>query len=260
MNHETLIISIKKAICTVTVNRPQSLNAINTTLFRELEEVLKALDRDKAVRVVVIQGAGERAFAAGADVKEMLDMRGDEAEVRTWRGMGVYDRMRRLSRPIVASIKGYALGGGMLLALACDIRIAAETALFGYPEIKLGLFPGTGGTVLLDRLIGPAAARGLCLTGEQIPAQRAYELGIVNRVVPEAELSRVTRETAQTLASYSPTAVAELKHILNTSLERDFESARAEEVKAYGRCVASEDGQEGIRAFIQKRPPRFRGR
>ena len=210
--------------------------------------------------MVVVKGAGGRAFVAGADIKEFNAMTAAEAEAKSWQGMRLYDLMRRLPKPVVASIDGYALGGGMLLAMACDVRVAAETAIFGYPEIRLGIFPGTGGTVLLDRLIGPAAARSICLLGERFPAERAYQLGLVNRLVPASELATATDEVAATLAGYSPVAVRELKAVLNASLERDFEAARVVEVAAYGRCFASDDRKEGVRAFIEKRTPSFAGR
>lgn len=260
MLYETLLISIDNSICTITINRPENLNAINTALFIELADVLDQLAKDKDVRAVIITGAGEKAFVAGADIKEMNSMTREDAEARTWKWMDVYDVIRRLPKPVVASINGYALGGGMLLAISCDVRIAADTAQFGYPEIKLGIFPGTGGTILLDKMIGPAATRTLCLTGEMISAERAYQLGIVNQVVPPKKLTAVTQRVAATLASYSPVALCELKHSLNASFEQDFATARIEEAKAYGRCFDSEDRKEGIRAFMENRKPNFIGR
>lgn len=259
MSYETLIVSRENAVCTITINRPKVLNALSAQVFADLTTIFEELAVDDSIRVVVLTGAGDRSFVAGADISEFVDMTPDEAEVRTWKGMHVYDRMRRLPQPIVAKINGYALGGGLLIAIACDVRVAADSAQFGYPEIKLGIFPGTGGTVLLDRLIGAAAARALCLTGDRLSAERAYQLGIVTHLAPAAELESKTQEVVSTLASYSPVALRELKCALNASLERDFESARAEEVKAYKRCFASKDRLEGARAFLEKRAPNFIG-
>jgi len=257
---ETLLMATEGPVRTVTINRPERLNALSTTVFAELD---RALDETAAawpeVRVAVLKGAGEKAFVAGADVKEMAEMTRAQAEARSWSGMRLYDKMRRLPQPLVASIQGYALGGGMLIALACDVRVASERATFGYPEIRLGLIPGTGGTVLLDRLIGPAAARAICLLGDHFPAERAYQLGIVNRLVTPDRLAAETDAVAAILAGYSPLAVAELKRALNASLERGFEAARAEEIAAYGRVFASEDRREGTAAFVEKRKPVFRG-
>lgn len=260
VEYETLLVEVDEPVATVTVNRPEALNAINARMFDELEDLLHLLEREDEVRVVVLTGAGDRAFVAGADIKEFEAIDARQAEARSWRGMRVYDRMRHLPQPIVAMVNGYALGGGMLLALSCDVRVAAERASFGYPEIRLGVIPGTGGTVLLDRLIGAAAARALCLTGERISARRAHELGIVTHLAPDGELERVTRSVVETLAGYSPVALRELKAALNASLERDYEGARRAELEAYARCYASADRREGVRAFIEKRPPRFAGR
>jgi len=258
---ETLLVETESAVRTITINRPESLNALSTTVFAELGRALdQAATELPAVRVIVLKGAGEKAFVAGADVKEMTEMSQAQAEARTWNGMRLYDKMRRQPQPLVASIQGYALGGGMLLAIACDVRVASTRATFGYPEIRLGIIPGTGGTILLDRLVGPAASRAICLLGEHFPAERAYQLGIVNKLVPPEELASETRRVAATLAGYSPVALKELKHALNASLERDFEGARAEEIAAYGRVFASEDRREGTRAFVEKRKPVFKGR
>jgi enoyl-CoA hydratase len=260
MDFKTILFKNDGPVGTITINRPDALNALNSTVFAELYELFDRIAQDQAIRVVVLQGAGEKSFVAGADIREMAGMTRTQAEARSWNGMRLYDRMRRLPQPLVASIQGYALGGGMLIALACDIRIASTAASFGYPEIKLGIFPGTGGTVLLDRLLGAAASRAICILGERLTAERAWQLGIVNKLVAPGELAAATQETAATIAGYSPVALRELKRALNASLELDFASAREVEIEAYGAAFDSHDRQEGINAFLEKRAPRFVGR
>lgn len=257
---ETLLLNVADGIATVTVNRPEALNALNRQVFTDLSNCLASLAENPDAHVVVIRGAGEKAFVAGADIKEMETMTRAEAEARSWQGMRLYDQIRHQPQPVMARINGYALGGGMLLAMACDVRVASESARFGYPEIRLGIFPGTGGTVLIDRLFGAGAARALCLTGEHFPARRAYELGIVTHLCEPEALDGETARLAQLMAGYSPVALRELKTVLNASLERDFETARAVEIAAYGRCFDSEDRVEGMRAFVEKRSPKFVGR
>lgn len=260
MAYETLLFDTDGSVATITINRPQALNALSTQVFTDMSALLEQIAQDTAIRVVVLKGAGEKSFVAGADISEMAGMTRAQAEARSWNGMRLYDRMRRLPQPIIASIQGYALGGGMLIALACDIRIASTKASFGYPEIKLGIFPGTGGTVLIDRLLGAAAARAICILGERLSAERAFQLGIVNQLVEPGELAAATASVAQTVAGYSPVALRELKRALNASLELDFASAREVEIEAYGAAFDSQDRQEGMRAFLEKRPPKFIGK
>ena len=260
MAYETLLFDTDGPVATITINRPQALNALSTQVFTEMGALLEQIAQDTAIRVVVLRGAGEKSFVAGADISEMAGMTRAQAEARSWNGMRLYDRMRRLPQPIIASIQGYALGGGMLIALACDIRVASTRASFGYPEIKLGIFPGTGGTVLIDRLLGAAAARAICILGERLSAERAFQLGIVTRLVEPGELGAATAAAAQTIAGYSPLALRELKRALNASLELDFASAREVEIEAYGAAFDSQDRQEGMRAFLEKRAPKFTGK
>lgn len=260
MNYQTLLYDADGHVGTITINRPDALNALNTTVFAELSDLLSVIAADPVVRAIVLKGAGEKSFVAGADIKEMTGMSRKQAEARSWTGMRLYDQMRRMPQPLVASIQGYALGGGMLIAMACDIRVASTRATFGYPEIRLGIFPGTGGTILIDRLIGPAAARAICLLGDHFPAERAYQLGLVNRLVEPGDLQAETASVATTLAGYSPVAMRELKNALNASLELDFSAAREAEIEAYGRAFDSEDRVEGTTAFVEKRKPDFRGR
>ncbi|MBT3370637.1 MAG: hypothetical protein HOA08_14130 [Rhodospirillaceae bacterium] len=259
MQFETILQENNGPIATIIMNRPDALNALNIQVFKDLTACLLAIAKNREIRVVVIKGAGERAFVAGADIKEMADIKGAMSSERSYLGMHVYDLLRHIPQPVIASINGYALGGGMLLAMACDIRVAAEGATFGYPEIKLGIFPGTGGTILLDRLIGSANARAICLTGELFDAPRAYQLGLVTHLVAKDALVAETARLAELMAGYSPVALHETKCALNASLEMAFEAAREAEVAAHARCFASNDRFEGMNAFIEKRSPDFRG-
>ncbi len=259
MRFETILQENNGPIATIIMNRPEALNALNIQVFRDLTACLLAIAKDEKIRVVVIKGAGERAFVAGADIKEMAHIKGAMGSERSYLGMHVYDLLRHIPQPVIASINGYALGGGMLLAMACDVRVAAEDATFGYPEIKLGIFPGTGGTILLDRLIGSANARAICLTGELFDAARAYQLGLVTHLVAKEALASETVRLAELMAGYSPVALRETKCALNASLEMSFEAAREAEIAAHARCFASDDRYEGMNAFIEKRSPDFRG-
>ncbi len=260
MSYETIELVLDGPIATATVNRPKQLNALSSQVYRDLIAVVDRLEADMTARALVIRGAGEKAFVAGADIKEMREIDGGSRDERNLLGRDCFDRIRCSRLPVVASIHGYALGGGMLLAMNCDIRIAADTATFGYPEIGLGIIPGTGGTVLIDRLIGPGAARAICLLGEHFSAAEALRLNIVNTVVPLARLETETHRIASRLAGFSPVALRELKRVLNASMEADFETARQTEIDAQAACFASEDRIEGMQAFIEKRPPRFQGR
>lgn len=259
MSYETILLATAGPVATVTINRPEALNALNSKVFAELHEVFDRIAEDRQIRAVVLKGAGEKAFVAGADIREMAGMSRQQAEARSRNGMRLYDRMRHLPQPIIASVQGYALGGGMLIALACDIRIASTAASFGYPEIKLGIFPATGGTILIDRLLGAAAARAICILGERLTAERAWQLGIVTHLVAPQELAEATASAAATIAGYSPLALRQLKRALNASLEMDFADAREVEVDAYGAAFDSHDRKEGMDAFLEKRPPRFTG-
>ncbi len=259
MEYETIKLSRDGHIATATIDRPGSLNALNSQVYLDLIAVVDLLEADGRTRTLVIKGGGDKAFVAGADIKEMSGQAPNARDDRNFLGRDAFDRLRCSSLPVIASINGYALGGGMLLAMNCDIRIAADSATFGYPEIRLGIIPGTGGSVLIDRLIGPGAARAICLLGEHFSAEEALRVGIVNKVVPKADLATATKQAAETVASYSPVAVREMKRVLNASMDQDFHSARQVEVEAQAACFASQDRKEGMRAFIEKRAPIFIG-
>jgi enoyl-CoA hydratase len=249
------------AVAIVTIDHPP-VNALSAKLLEELEAEIERLDEDEAIRAIVIRGAGERAFVAGADISEFPNLRESPPEsggsARGIQKLG--SRMEAARTPIVAAIHGYCLGGGLELAMACDVRVAAEDAQLGQPEIKLGLIPGGGGTQRLPRLVGHGRALLLNLSGDPIPGSRAYEWGLVERVVPAAELMDAALEIARTLAERSPHAVGVVKELAAETRDLPLEEGLRREAEGFVRCLTSEDGAEGVAAFLEKRQPRWTGR
>ncbi|MGE5690922.1 MAG: enoyl-CoA hydratase-related protein [Pseudomonadota bacterium] len=248
-------------VAVVTIDNPP-VNALKAALLEELEAELLRLDRDDGVGAIVVRGAGERAFVAGADIKEFPALRAappqEGGSARGIQKLGVaIDGMRT---PVIAQIHGFCLGGGLELAIACDIRVAAEDAQLGQPEIKLGLIPGGGGTQRLPRLAGQGRAMLLNLTGDPIPGTRAAAWGIVDVAVPAAELAETALGLARTIASRSPVSVGVLKELARETRDVSLADGLAREADGFRRCLASEDGLEGVTAFIEKREPRFTGR
>lgn len=244
----------------LTINRPEVLNALNIAVRAELKAAFERIAGDDGVRAVILTGAGEKAFVAGADIKEMANIGPREAEARARSAKATHDSIARCPKPVIAAVNGFALGGGFELALVCDIRIAADNARLGLPEVKLGILPGGGGTARLSRIVGPAIARALCLTGDMISAERAFQLGIVTELAPQPSLNDVVLKKAKALAALSPVALAQIKSVLDITMNADLESALAAEAKAFALCFAAEDQKEGMAAFIEKRPARFTGR
>jgi enoyl-CoA hydratase/carnithine racemase len=253
-NFETLRISSAEGVCRVTLSRPQF--ALSLQSFHELDELCERLEVDSSVRSVAFVG-NAKVFAAGADLSEIKSMTPSEAEEHWELGAHIYDRIIRLPQISVASIAGHALGAGFLLALACDLRIAASNAKFGLPEMKLGIFPGMAGTVLLDRMAGPSVARALCLTGDIFDAQRAYALGIVHQVHSLDAIESETQELTRRLAGYSRAAAVGAKTALYASLNRTFIEAKESERVVYRGLFEHSDAHEGIAAFLGKRAPQF---
>jgi enoyl-CoA hydratase len=249
------------AVAVVTIDHPP-VNALSAKLLEELEAELDRLDGDASTRAVVIRGAGERAFVAGADISEFPSLRDSPPDgggsARGIQKLGA--RMDAGRTPIVAAIHGYCLGGGLELAMACDLRVAADDAQLGQPEIKLGLIPGGGGTQRLPRLVGYGRALLLNLTGDPISGQQAYEWGLVERVVPLAELMDAALALARTLAERSPHAVGVLKELAAATRDIPLADGLREEADAFVRCLTSEDGAEGVAAFLEKRQPQWTGR
>ncbi|MHB1007622.1 MAG: enoyl-CoA hydratase-related protein [Chloroflexota bacterium] len=260
MAYENLIVEREGNFAVVTINRPKVLNALNRATLNELALAVDELAKDPAVRAVVITGAGEKSFVSGADVNELRALTSSaDAEEFSQLGQNAFYRIEQMDRPVIVAINGYALGGGCELALAGDIRIAADTARLGQPEINLGIIPGYGGTQRLPRLIGKSAAKLLVLSGDMIDAAEALRLGLVDRVVPAAELMSVAKDLARKLAGKAPLAVAHAKTAINLGMERELERGISLEITLFGQVCATEDRVEGTSAYLEKRKPAFKG-
>ena len=257
---ENLQVEQDGAIAIVTVNRPKVLNALNAQTLDELRRTILALKHDEGVRAVILTGAGEKSFVAGADINELAVQTPSAGRDHAMRGQHVLDLIENMGKPVIAAISGYALGGGCELAMACTLRIAAETARLGQPEINLGIIPGYAGTQRLSRLVGKGRALELLLTGDQITAQEAYRLGLVNRVVPAASLMSEARALAATLATKAPIALRYILDAVNKGLQMPFADAQVFEATLFGLVASTEDMREGTRAFLEKRKPEFRGK
>jgi enoyl-CoA hydratase/carnithine racemase len=250
----------KDSIARVTVNRPKVLNALNTPTWADLRSAFEDAKADAAVHSVILTGAGDKAFIAGADISELANVDAYDAEESSRFGQGVLDLVENLGKPVVAAINGFALGGGCETAMACTIRIAAEHAKFGQPEVKLGLLPGGGGTQRLPRLVGKGRALQLILTGETISAQEAWRIGLVNEVVPAANLIARAEAILGQIAANAPIAIKFSLEAVNKGLETSQNEGLALEASHFGICAATDDKKEGTSAFLEKRIPKFRGR
>ena len=250
----------KDAIAYVTLNRPKVLNALSHATWQDLHTAFVQAQQDPAVRGVILTGAGDKAFIAGADIGELAHVTAVEAEQSSRFGQAVLDLIENLGKPVIAAINGFALGGGCETAMACTIRIASETAKFGQPEVKLGILPGGGGTQRLPRLVGKGRALQLILTGETITAQEAFRIGLVNEVVPAAELIARAEKVLHQIFANAPLAVAFSLEAVNKGLEGNQGEGFALEASYFGLCAGTEDKKEGTAAFLQKRAPQFQGR
>ncbi len=263
-SYETVLLSYGEgedaAIATVTLNRPKVLNALNYQMFSDLEAVFARLKAEAAVRVILLTGAGEKAFAAGADISEFVGQDAAAGERLALRGQGIMRAMETSGKPVIACVNGFALGGGCELAMACTLRIASETARLGQPEVKLGLLPGYGGTQRLPRLVGPSAALRLLLTAEVIGAVEALRIGLVDEVVAASELMERGLAVARKIVAQAPLAVAACIEAVNEGGGMELEEALAMEAGAFGKLFATEDQREGIDAFLNKRAPVWKGR
>jgi enoyl-CoA hydratase len=260
MELKNIIYEKSERTATITINRPEVLNALNEDTILEILSRLEDAKKDKTIRVIVITGAGERAFSAGADIKMIRDMDSSKARDVSRLGHKLCDTIEKLGKPVIAAINGYALGGGLELAMACDIRIASENARLGQTEINLGLVPGWGGTQRLPRFVGKAVAKEMVFMGKIIDAKTAERLGLVNAVVPPDQLRSVVRELAKQIAGKPPVSIKLVKELINSSLETSLRVGEISEAKAFSIAASTEDFREGVAAFLEKRKPKFEGR
>ena len=257
--YQTLVVEREGTVATVRINRPGKLNALNAVVRREIAQAMHRLADDDAVRVAVLCGAGEKAFAAGADVSEFAHRTpGEQREV--YRRRRVYDAVAAFPKPLIAAVHGFCLGGGVELALACDVRVADPSARFGQFEIRLGLIPGAGGTQRLARLVGPGQAARIALSGDVFDAAEAHRIGLVEILADEGEHLARARELAGRMARWSPVALGLVKESLRAAAETPLAEGLALEKELFLAAFASGDGREGVRAFVEKRRPEFRGR
>ncbi len=263
MPYETLLYEKKQRIGYVTLNRPTILNAQSPEMFDELAQMFGDIKGDPEVGVVILTGAGDRAFSAGADInflKTLAQMTPMDAKAFVEKNRRAFGAIEHLGKPVIAAVNGYALGGGCELAMACHIRIASENARFGQPEINLGLFPGAGGTQRLPRLVGRSLALEMMLTGEAISAQEAHRLGLVNKVVPPAELMPTAEKLAQQILAKAPLAVGVILEAVQHGMEMTLAEGLKLEENLFGVICGTEDMKEGTTAFLEKRPATFKGR
>lgn len=260
MTHQFVAVERDGSIATITLHRPKALNALNAMVLAELVAAAIDLSADPAIRVVLLTGEGDRAFIAGADITEFVGASPADALQIGQRIKQLNSVLTSMPKPVVAVINGYCLGGGLEVALACDIRIASNTARLGLPEIKLAILPGGGGTVRLTKIAGSSVARMLAMTGEPISAERAMALGLLYSVHPPEELAGAARSLATQLAGMAPFAMAQVKNQLNIAVDADTASAIEAEIKSLALCFSTEDQEEGAAAFLEKRKPNFTGR
>jgi len=255
MSYENILLNKEDKLSIITINRPESLNALNAKTIQEISSALEELNSDSTCRVIILTGSGEKSFVAGADIKEFSDFGQEKAEELARNGQNfLFNKIENLSKPVIAAVNGFALGGGLELAMACHIRYASENAKLGLPEVTLGLIPGYGGTQRLPKLVGKGLANEMIFSAKMIPAQRAKEIGLVNEVYPIEDLLTKTKELATVIARNSPMAISKAINAVNLSdTEKGFET----EIKYFGELFELDDKKEGVSAFIEKRKPNF---
>jgi enoyl-CoA hydratase len=260
MGYETILIKTERAVATITLNRPQRLNALNQQMLRELDEAFDEVAADSVARVLVITGAGDRAFAAGADIGEFVDLGPLAALDFSRNAHRVFRKLETMAKPTIAAVNGFALGGGCELMMACDIAYAADTAKIGQPEVTLGIIPGAGGTQRLPRLVGKQKAKELAMTGDMIGAEEALRIGLVCKVMPAAELMADVQKLCERILSKGDVALRMIKEAIEAGSQVDLASGLEIEAKSWSMCFATEDRVEGVKAFLEKRTPQFKGR
>lgn len=259
MDYKNILIDIKDGMGILKVNRPKALNALNTETLEELKKACEELEKNGEVKVVIVTGEGDKAFVAGADILEMKDMNPVQGMEFSRKGHEAFTKLENMGKVAIAAVNGYALGGGFELALACDIIYASEKARFGFPEVTLGIHPGFGGTQRTARLIGLAKAKELIFTGKMISAHEAFNMGLVNKVVPHEELMKEVFSLAQSIISCGQIALRLAKECVNKSLSLSIEEGLKLEAANFGLCFGTKDQKEGMIAFVEKRKPVFRG-
>jgi enoyl-CoA hydratase len=259
MNYENVLFQIYDRVGVLTFNRPKALNALSAATLNEVANVIDSVARNDSIRVLILTGAGDKAFVAGADIKELNSFNPLSARLFAETGQGVCFEIERLPKPVIACVNGFAVGGGCEIAMACDFIYASDKARFSQPEVNLGLIPAFGGTQRLSRLVGRAKAKELCMTGEMIDAQQGKELGLVAKVFPAEQLFDETMKVACMLASKSAGALRSIKRVVDGGVDMDLRSGCALEAEASGVCFGSEDMREGVSAFLEKRKPDFHG-
>jgi enoyl-CoA hydratase len=260
MPYSTLLFDLADGIATITVNRPDKLNALNAAVIAELDDAAGRVTAEPGIRAAILTGAGSKAFVAGADIGEIGGQGAQQGQARALAGQRMMRRLERCGKPVVAAVNGFALGGGCELAMACHLRIASDSARFGQPEVKLGIIPGYGGTLRLPRIVGKGRALELILTGEMIDAAEAHRIGLVNRVVPQDELLGAARSLMQTILKNGPVALALAIECTTRGLEMDLDDGLALESNLFGLLAATVDMREGMGAFLEKRRAEFSGR
>ena len=256
----TLLIAEEEGVAVVTINRPKALNALNSEVLDDLAKAFDELAAKDAVKAIILTGSGEKSFVAGADITQMKDMNVVEGKLFAEKGQGTFLKVEQCPKPVIAAVNGFALGGGCELSMACDIRIAAENAKFGQPEVSLGIVPGFGGTQRLPRLVGRGMAKLLIYTGDMIDAQEALRIGLVQKVVAPENLLVEAKNIVKRILKKSAVAVNFAKDAINRGMEMDIPNALQYEAYIFGTCFASEDQKEGMTAFVEKRKPAFSGR
>ena len=259
MAFDNLLLERDGAVATITINRPKVLNALNTATIDELRRAILELKADAAIRAAILTGAGEKSFVAGADINELAVQTPTGGREHALAGQHVFDLIENMGKPVIAAINGFALGGGCELAMACTLRLAADTARLGQPEIALGLIPGYAGTQRLPRLVGKGRAMEMILTGAPVSADEAHRIGLVNRVVPAADLIGEAKKLAAQLASSAPIAMRYIINAVNKGVEMPFAEACQYEATLFGLVASTDDMREGTKAFLEKRKPTFSG-
>ncbi|MDB5206490.1 MAG: enoyl-CoA hydratase [Flavisolibacter sp.] len=257
MSYTTILTSLEAGIFTITINRPDKLNALNKDVISNLDKVLDEIESSPEIKGVILTGSGQKGFVAGADITEFLGLSGDEGKALAKKGLDVFFKIENCSKPIIAAVNGFALGGGCELAMACHFRIASENAKFGQPEVNLGLIPGYGGTQRLVQLIGKGRAIELLLTGNMIDAQTALSYGLVNHVVPQEELLNKAKSILEIILTKAPLAISHCITAANAAYSAD---GYKKESEGFGACFETEDMKEGTSAFLEKRKPLFTGK